>query len=104
MHQLKLYSCIALLILGLSKLSAQTVIGGDTTDRSAILDIQDTAKGVLLPRLTSVQRNAIVNPANGLLIFNTTENSIQINEGTPQGLAWVNLPPLPGTGNQVGIL
>jgi hypothetical protein len=51
-----------------------------------------------------VQRNAIVNPANGLLIFNTTENSIQINEGTPQGLAWVNLPPLPGTGNQVGIL
>jgi hypothetical protein len=50
MHQLKLYACIALIILGFSEVSAQTVIGGDTIDQSAILDIQDTAKGVLLPK------------------------------------------------------
>lgn len=69
MHQLKLYACIALIVLGFSKVSAQTMIGGEPIDQSAILDIQDTAKGVFLTRLTTTQRNAIVKPAFGLLIL-----------------------------------
>ncbi len=38
---------------------------------SALLDVSDTTRGVLVPRMTNAQRNNIVNPANGLLIFNT---------------------------------
>lgn len=84
-------------------LSAQTVIGGDTIDLSAMLDIQGTDKGILLPRLSNAQRNAIAAPAKGLLLFNTEENCIQINTGTPLLPLWKCLGEgLPAAGNQPG--
>jgi hypothetical protein len=45
---------------------------GAACDSSAILDVSATNKGMLMPRMTTAQRNGIVNPAEGLLIFNTT--------------------------------
>ena len=109
MHQLLitrslLRFCIitGIFFFSLATVSAQTVIGGDTIDQSAVLDIQDTARGVLLPRLTTTQRDAISKPAKGLLLFNTTENAIQINEGTPQTPIWAKLSQLPRNGNQTG--
>lgn len=42
-----------------------------SADASAILDIQSTEKGMLIPRMTEVQRTGIVNPATGLTIFQT---------------------------------
>lgn len=44
---------------------------GSAPHSSAILDIGDTTKGVLISRMTSDQMNAITTPANGLLIYNT---------------------------------
>lgn len=44
-------------------------------DNSAMLDVQSTSKGMLVPRLTSAQRDAMGTPATGLLIFNTTTGS-----------------------------
>lgn len=41
-------------------------------DNSAGLDVNYSDKGLLIPRLTTVQRDGIVNPAQSLLIFNTT--------------------------------
>lgn len=41
-------------------------------DNSAILELQDTTKGFLMTRLTTAQRDAIVDPAEGLIIFNQT--------------------------------
>jgi len=38
-------------------------------DSSAILELADTARGFLPPRLTTNQRNAILNPAEGLIIL-----------------------------------
>lgn len=46
-------------------------IGTLTPDPSAVLHLQSTDKGVLIPRLDSVQRNAIAAPAEGLLVFDT---------------------------------
>ncbi|MEI6765199.1 MAG: hypothetical protein WCM76_06120 [Bacteroidota bacterium] len=43
---------------------------GATPDTSAILDISSTVKGMLVPRMTTAQRNAIFSPADGLMIFN----------------------------------
>lgn len=40
-------------------------------DTSAILDVSSTTKGLLVPRMTAVQKNAIVTPATGLLIYQT---------------------------------
>lgn len=47
---------------------------GAVPDASAMLDIQSEDKGFLMPRLSSAQRDAIVNPAPGLYIFNLTDS------------------------------
>ncbi len=58
--------------IGLSTLVwGQIGIGTTTPDLSAILDIYAKDKGLLIPRLTTTDRNAIAAPAQGLLIFNT---------------------------------
>jgi hypothetical protein len=46
-------------------------IGTTTADASAKLDITSTTQGVLFPRMTTAQINAIVSPANGLTVYNT---------------------------------
>ena len=42
-----------------------------TPDASSVLDVFSTSKGLLIPRMTSVQRLAINNPANALMVFDT---------------------------------
>lgn len=83
-------------------LSAQTVIGGSTPDPSAMLDVQGTEKGVLIPRLTTSQRNAITSPATGLLIINTDIKSLEINLGTPASPSWQVIVQAPGTIATIG--
>jgi hypothetical protein len=55
--------------------SAQVGIGTTNPDTSSMLDIQSTTTGVLIPRMTTVQRTAISSPANGLLVFDTDTQS-----------------------------
>jgi len=52
-------------------LKAQVGINTTTPDASAALDITSTNQGVLIPRMTQVQRVAIASPATGLLVFQT---------------------------------
>ena len=46
-------------------------IGTNAPDASSILDITSTTKGILSPRVTTAQRDAIATPATGLLVFTT---------------------------------
>jgi len=48
---------------------------GSPANTSSILDIKSINKGLLIPRMTSVQRIAIAAPANGLMVFDITTNS-----------------------------
>jgi hypothetical protein len=50
---------------------------GASADNSAILDISSTSQGLLIPRMTTTQRNNISSPATSLLIFNTTTNCFE---------------------------
>lgn len=50
-------------------------IGTTSPERSAILDLSSTDKGLLIPRLTLEQKNRITNPAKGLILFQTDEKS-----------------------------
>ncbi len=54
---------------------------GSAPDPSSMLDIQSDAKGVLIPRMTTVQRDAISNAAIGLLVFDTDSNSFWFYQG-----------------------
>jgi len=54
---------------------------GTAAAASAMLDVGSTTKGMLIPRLTTAQMNAISSPATGLLIFNTTANSFYYYDG-----------------------
>ncbi|HOY13728.1 MAG TPA: ice-binding family protein [Saprospiraceae bacterium] len=76
--------CFALLS---ANVSAQVGIGTNP-DSSAVLDLYSTDRGFLAPRLTLAQRDLIDSPANGLMIYNTTSNEMQVNNGSPMAPFW----------------
>lgn len=55
---------------------------------SALAEFVSTAKGVLLPRMTTGQRDAIASPAVGLVIFNTTTVKLECFDGSLWQAAW----------------
>ncbi|MCB0647838.1 MAG: tail fiber domain-containing protein [Saprospiraceae bacterium] len=56
---------------------AQSVgIGTTTPDTTAVLDISSTNKGLLLPRMTKEQREAIADPAQGLMVMGLEDKCI----------------------------
>jgi hypothetical protein len=57
-------------------------IGTLTPDNNAILDIKSNSKGMLIPRTSTVSRLAIVNPAKGLLFYDTVTGSFWFHNGT----------------------
>ena len=57
-------------------------IGTSSPAAGAILDISATNKGVLLPRMTTTTINSIQSPENGLMVYNTTLNTICFYNGT----------------------
>lgn len=66
---------ILIVFISIHFVKAQVGIGTDSPLDSSILDVTSTEEGVLLPRMTSVQRNAIASPANGLTVFDTDEQT-----------------------------
>jgi hypothetical protein len=51
-------------------------------DPSAMLDVSSTDQGVLIPRMTLVQRDAIASPVQGLLVFVSDDNRFYVHNGT----------------------
>jgi len=92
----------AILMIATYTLQAQVAIGPDGSypDGSAMLDVQSTEKGLLPPRMTEVQRDAISSPATGLIIFNRTRNSLDFFNSIKwisiceTGIVVQNLPPV----------
>lgn len=58
-----------------------------TPDASAELDVSSTTKGLLPPRMTTTQRNAISSPATGLVVYDTTVDALYVYNGS----AWVGV-------------
>lgn len=57
-------------------------IGTTTPNNSAILDVESTNKGMLIPRMDSLQRVNILNPATGLLVYETDTKALWMWNGT----------------------
>ena len=62
-------------------------IGTATPDNSSQLEVSATDKGLLIPRVTTAQMNAISTPATNLLVFNTDLEALYRYDGS----AWVAL-------------
>jgi hypothetical protein len=88
------FKCVCLLFVLLQfPLPAQVGINANGTppNPAAMLDVESSNKGFLPPRLTTAQRNAIANPVNGLMIFNTDNHCMEYYR--PSG--WFGLCPSP---------
>ncbi len=70
-------------------LMAQVAINTDNSapDASAMLDVKSTTSGLLIPRMTAVDRDNIASPATGLTVYVTDDNSFYYFDGTN----WVRL-------------
>lgn len=49
---------------------------------SAILELRSTLRGILIPRLSTAERNAVASPATGLMVYNTSTNELNIYNGS----------------------
>lgn len=74
----------------------QVGIGTTEPDTSAVLDVYSTNKGLLIPRLSTSERDIIINPASGLMIFNSIASEIQVNTGTPVLPVWSGMMDMSG--------
>ena len=70
--------CCGLHIIGYTQ---SIGIGTTTPNSNAKLDIVDSTKGILIPRMNSIHKNNIPN-TKGLMVFDTDTNSFWYNDGT----------------------
>lgn len=59
----------------------QVGINTNTPDASSILHIESANRGLLIPRMTSVNRRAISSPAEGLMVFDTDTDTFWYSSG-----------------------
>jgi len=76
--QMRKIFIIILVLLTITTTFAQVAINADGSsfDNNAILDIKSSTKGLLIPRMTSAQIEAIPSPAAGLLVYSTDDKTI----------------------------
>lgn len=89
-RKMKIIKTLIILSISISISYGQSVgINSDNSapDGSAILDVKSTTKGILVPRMTSAQRQIITTPASGLLVFDTTTGSFWFYNNA----SWTNL-------------
>ncbi len=62
---------------------------GSTANTSALLDVKSNTKGILIPRMSRAERDAIASPATGLLIFQTSPDSVGYHYYDGSNWAWM---------------
>jgi len=81
-------------IFSTTQLTAQTGIGTTTPNTAAKLDVSSTDKGLLIPRMTKSQREAITlsAAANGLLVYQTDDLAgFYVNTSSTTSVAWTRV-------------
>lgn len=66
---------------GIQYSEGSVTIGGSAVYGSAALAVDSTTQGLLPPRLTTAQRDAIASPVEGLIIYNTSVATLQVFDG-----------------------
>lgn len=76
-----------------SPLYSQIGVYNETPQSSSALDIQGSgnSQGLLIPRMTTVQKTSIINPAPSLFVYDTDKNCISQNIGSASAPQWTCL-------------
>ena len=97
MKKTNFYCTLILLVLQLSAYHVARAQGmaingtGALPDSKAMLDVASTSSGILIPRMTTTQRDAIATPPNSLQIYNITSNKLEIySNGLWQAVNFTN--------------
>jgi uncharacterized protein (TIGR02145 family) len=101
--QKSIFTFFTFAFIGLLTALGQAGIGTTTPDASAALEVQSTFKGFLPPRMTEANRQGIINPAKGLIIYCIdcgAEGQLQLYNGAvwtnmAGGTATAGQPPIP---------
>jgi hypothetical protein len=84
--------CLLSTCFSIIGIDAQVGIGTTSPNSSAQLDVNSINKGFLPPRMTQAQRDVIVNPSPGLIIFNTTTGHLEFFSGQGWGAVTFSQP------------
>ena len=76
---------LLLLILCSGISFGQIGLGTTSPATTAVLDLSSSSKGLLTPRMTTLQRNAIASPAIGLIVYNTDDATLNTYNGSTLG-------------------
>lgn len=91
MKKFLLIITILFVTTGLSAQNFAINTDGSSANASALLDVKSTAKGVLIPRMTKTEKNAIVSPATGLLIFQSGPDSVGFHFYNGSQWSWLSI-------------
>ena len=70
---------------GQLRATATAVFGAGSAGSGALVTMNSTSSGLLIPRMTTTQRDAIASPATGLLVYNATTNTFDYRNTTAYG-------------------
>ncbi len=99
---MKNYLLLTLFCVLATLVSAQNIAinaTGAGPDTSSMLDISSTKYGLLIPRMTTAQRDSILLPANALQLYNTTTKALNIYNNS----RWEAIPSTRATTNIVNV-
>jgi hypothetical protein len=78
--------CFVFIVLFLSSAAfSQAIILDPSSSGNALIEGQSTTKGLLPPRMTTVQRLAIQNPERGLIVYDRNVNALFVFNGYDWG-------------------
>jgi hypothetical protein len=77
MKFLPLLLSLTFAISSFAQVAISDVAPSPQPDSTSLLDLQSSQRGILIPRMTQVERDNISNPAHSLMIFNTTTDCFE---------------------------
>lgn len=63
-------------------------VGSTSLVNSALFSVGSTTRGILIPRMTTTQKNAISLPAEGLMVYDLTLHKLYVYDGSIWQAAW----------------
>src|SRR4051794_13844522 len=95
----RLFVLYTMFLLSYCAFSQGVGIGTAKPDSSAALDVTSKTKGVLVPRMKTSGILAVILPAKGLLVYDSSTNQMKVNVGGPATPNWQPVGGTSGTGS-----